>query len=382
MFIKEDLELALDMAASHVGDISYTSPAVRTVGVLTSAVSHAPTAFGHVPRIQITGEYGSGKSTFLSALQSLIQNPSRHTGQGTTRYALRNVFRDASAEGLVPALIIDETKHIFGPTGKKDGGPLYSILTDGYDKAGSPVTFQEKDENKSYSAYQVAFLAGRGERSLPEDVIDRCIRVTLAKKPENMRLADKNDPAIIANGETVGAFLASSVKAGFKNLRVIARDTDWHGIHGLTARDADKWVPLFAMAQLAGGNWPELVSAAYAELGSKNVRNLPPSLQIKVDIFRYIEQGNDPERVTARDLIEHLSELGRSCYKFDGDPFSIRMWGLTIKQAGAVGFKSNSTLYYQFSDLWVKQARTLANPVITEARDPENEWSSIDDLFE
>lgn len=383
MFIRADLETALDMASEHVKSIAYTSPAVRTVGVLAGAVSHAPTAFGHVPRIQITGEYGSGKSTFLSALQPLVANPSRHTGQGTTRYALRNVFRDASAEGVVPTLIIDETKHIFGPTGKKDGGPLYSILTDGYDKHGSPVTFQEKDENKSYSAYQVAFLGGRGERSLPEDVIDRAIRVTLVKKPESMMLSSLEDPHVVANGETTGAFLSSAVKSAHKNLKLAARDQEKWLAEGLDNRDADKWIPLFAVADCAGGAWPELVRAAYAELGAKNTRNLPPALQIKVDIFRFVEsRKGDGSRIPCRELIEYLSELGRPCYKFDGDPFSIRMWGLEIKRAGVASQKSNGNLFYKVDDVWMKEVRTIANPVREEAHDPDNDWSVLEDLFE
>lgn len=379
-YIREDLELALGMASDHVKSVAYTSPAVRTVAVLTAATSHATTAFGHVPRVQVMGEYGSGKSTFLSAVQPLIQNPSRHTGQSTTRWALRNVFRDASAEGLVPVLMIDETKHIWGPTGKKDGGPLYSIATDGYDKSGSPVTFQEKDENKSYSAYQVMFLAGRGERSLPEDVIDRCIRVTLVRKPDTVQLSPKEDPATIANGETVGAFLASAVRAAHPALKLRTRDADWTA-EGLDNRDADKWIPLFTIADEAGGAWPELVRSAYAELGSKSTRNLPPALQIKVDIYRYAEK-RPGERIAARDLITHLSDLGRACYKFDGDPFSIRMWGLEIKRAGVQGIKTHGVAYYSVSDAWMKNVSRLANPVVSEPTDHENEWEALDDLFD
>lgn len=383
MFIREDLELALDMASDHVRSISYTSPVVRTVGVLAAFVSHSPKAFGHVPRVQITGGYGCGKSTLLDALQPIIANPSRHAGQSSTRFAIRNVYRDSAAEGLqVPSLIMDETSHTFGPTGKKEGGPIYTILTEGYSKNGAPVVFQEKDQNAEYSCYQVAFLASRHERSLPEDVIERSIRLTLTKKPRGMELADVTDPEIIANGEQIGEFAASALQAGKNELRILARDTDWFAEYGLDSRDADKWIPLFAVAKLAGGNWPELVKAAYAELGSKTTRNLPTMLQIKADVLAFMNKGHNPEAIPAKELITYLQELGRKCYEYDEAPFTIKRYGMTLKSAGVDVYKSHSTVYYCVSETWLKQAERIANPVVTETHDPENEWDSLLDLVD
>jgi len=378
----EDLALALDLAAEHVKSASYSSPSVRTVAVLSAAASYVTSAYSHVPRIFITGPYGSGKSSLLDAIQPLVQNPVRNSGQLSTTFAYRNDFRAAAAEGggLVPTTIVDETKHIFGDNGKKGSQhPLYAILTEGYSKTGAPVRYQEKDLNVSYSCYQVAFLASRGNQSLPEDVLDRAITLTMSRKPEGMKLVSTTDPTFVANGEQIGLFLRTAIQSAEQPLRIVARDTDWYGQAGLDNRTADVWIPLFALADLAGGQWPTMVSAAYAELGAKNARNLPTRFQIQVDVLSYLRMtGAEQEKIPARELLEYLGELGRQCYTWDGLPFTIRKFGVELKAAGVEGRPVHGKHYYRVSDSWLKTADRIANPVTVEAEDPENDW----DLFE
>ena len=160
----DDLQRSLDLSNEHLKSVSYTAPCARTVLVLAAAVTHVTQAFENVPRIQITGPYGSGKSTLFSGLQPLVQNPVRNSGQLSTTYAYRNDFRSAAVDGEVPTTLVDETKHIFKENGKGGGQhPLYAIATEGYSRYGAPVKYQEKDMNVEYSCYQVAFLGGRGE---------------------------------------------------------------------------------------------------------------------------------------------------------------------------------------------------------------------------
>lgn len=378
----DDLELALSLASEHIRSVSYCSPAVRTVLALSAAASQVTSAFSNVPRIFITGAYGTGKSTLLTALQPLVQNPVRNSGQLSSTFAYRNDFRSSAVNGEVPTTIVDETKHIFRENGKGGSNhPLYAILTEGYSKTGAPIKFQEKDVNTPYSCYQVAFLASRGNQALPEDVLQRAITLELSKKPDGMQLKNVTDPDVAANGEQVGKFLRTAVQAALKPLKIIVRDTDWYAEHRLDNRTADVWVPLFALAELAGGAWTEMVSAAYAELGSRTSRNLPAVFQLKVDALSYLRaSGTDPDRIVARNLIEYLMELGRSAYTWDDAPFSIRKFGIELKSAGVASFKSHSTVYYCVSDEWVKQADRIANPVTTTVEDPENDWGILDDL--
>lgn len=380
----EDLQLALELSSDHVKSVCYTAPAVRTVAVLTAALTHVTTAVSHVPRVHVRGPYGSGKSTFLSAIQPLVQNPVRNSGQLSSTYAYRNAFRSSSADGLVPVTIVDESKHIFKENGKGGSGhPLYAIMTEGYSKTGAPITYQEKDVNVTYSCYQVAFTASRGSQSLPEDVLERAIRLELTQKPGGLKLAQVTDPDVVSNGEQVGAFLRTAIQAAYKQLKVLARDTDWYAIHKLDNRTSDVWAALFAIAELAGGQWPSLIASAYAELGSKTSRNLPTAYQLKVDVLSFIHSnGTDADRIPMRDLISYLMELGRSTYTWDDAPFTVKRFGMTLKTAGVVARKSNGEKFYAVSGDWLKQADKIANPAVIEAEDPENDWDVLDEFLD
>jgi hypothetical protein len=337
-----------------------------------------------MPRLFLTGPFNSGKSTFLDAIQPLVQNPVRNAGQLSTTFAYRNDFRAAVAEGMVPVTMVDETRHIFKENGK--GGsqhPLYAIATEGYSKKGAPVKYQEKDMNVVYSCYQLAIFASRGNQSLPEDVIQRAITMPFSMKPEGMKLLSLDDPTVSSHGEQCGVFLRTAIQSAEKQLRIIARDTDWYEKEGFDNRAADIWIPLFTIAELAGGQWPSQVQAAYAELGARNSRNLPTTFQLQVDVLSFINMtGCEPTHIPCREMVDYLSELGRQCYTWDSVPFTIRKFGLELRTAGVEGRAVHGKRYYSVSDTWLKNADRLANPVVIDPEDPDNEWSALDEFFE
>jgi hypothetical protein len=280
--------------------------------------------------------------------------------------------------------MVDETRHIFKDNGKGGGNhPLYSIATEGYSKSGAPVRYQEKDMNVSYSCYQLAIFASRGSQSLPEDVLDRSIIMSLSKKPPGLKLAKGDDPSVIENGVQCGLFLRTAIQAAAPQLRIIARDTDWYQEENLDSRTADVWIPLFAIAELAGGTWPTMVRAAYAELGAKNSRNLPTRFQLQVDVLSFIHMtGCETTHIPCREMVDYLGQLGRQCYTWDGVPFTIRKFGLELKAAGVEGRAVHGKRFYSVTDEWMKQTDRLANPVIIDPEDPDNDWSALDEFME
>lgn len=81
---------------------------------------------------------------------------------------------------------------------------------------------------------------------------------------------------------------------------------------GAFNRRADKWKPLFAIAQLVGGKWSELVKSAYLkeESESKTGATLSTSLQLLSDIRDSLNPGE--EKIWTDVLIDRLCKLDDS----------------------------------------------------------------------
>jgi hypothetical protein len=74
---------------------------------------------------------------------------------------------------------------------------------------------------------------------------------------------------------------------------------------GLNDRAADIWEPLLALADLAGGDWPNLARQAALALTTGAQENNPKG-SLLIDIF-FTFAVNDTDRLFSRDLVEALS---------------------------------------------------------------------------
>src|SRR5438552_889160 len=77
---------------------------------------------------------------------------------------------------------------------------------------------------------------------------------------------------------------------------------------GLTNRAADIWEPLLALADLAGGRWPELARAAAAGLTAR-AQEYSPIGSLLMDIYLVFALG-DCERLFSRELVAALVRCG------------------------------------------------------------------------
>src|SRR2546430_8292896 len=81
-----------------------------------------------------------------------------------------------------------------------------------------------------------------------------------------------------------------------------------HLLAGLTNRAADIWEPLLALADLAGGRWPDLARAAASGLTAR-AQQYSPIGSLLMDIFLvYLLRQTD--RVFSRDLVAELLAAG------------------------------------------------------------------------
>jgi hypothetical protein len=104
-------------------------------------------------------------------------------------------------------------------------------------------------------------------------------------------------------GEAIGAWVRQNAQAIL---------TAWPEMPGhLNGRQEDIWEPLFAVAQVAGGGWPDLIWAACMQLTTGTVTDeatpLPPRQRLLNDIRAVWPQ--DADRMGSAELVEALSAL-------------------------------------------------------------------------
>jgi hypothetical protein len=205
----------------------------------------------------VSPEKQSGKSRLLEVLQLLVRSP--WPCLSATEAAL---FRKIAQD--LPSLLLDEIDAIFGSNSERTE-PLRAILNGGNRKGakasrvvgqGSAMTVEDFD------IFCPKVLAGISTGRIPETVVDRSIVIKMQRRRA---------------GETVQRLRWRDAEQRVQQLReqlqIWATDamdtlTDAKPTlpEALSDRQQDGWEPLLAVADLAGGDWPERARSAALSL--------------------------------------------------------------------------------------------------------------------
>lgn len=226
-----------------------------------------------------------GKTTLLEVLQGLTNK-----GLTASNISPAAVFR--TIEKYSPTLLVDEAD-----TFLKDNDELRGVLNSGHTKATAFVVrvVGENHEPMKFSTWGPKAVAMIG--TLPDTLHDRSVVVSLRRK---------------APGETV-----LRIGVDFENecneLRRACRR--WANDHidmmrtikpfvPMTNNDrvTDNWMPLLAIANLAGGDWPEVMRKSMLGMQDGTDDSVGPKLLCDIqDVFKSHE-----ERMFSDDLVEAL----------------------------------------------------------------------------
>ena len=226
------------------------------------AHTHATEAAETTPYLAITSpEKRSGKTRLLEVLELLA-----HAGLPTANTTDAALFRSISE--LSPTLLLDEVDSIFSNKAR-DREDLRGLLNAGYRRGavvrrmgGAKMTTLE-----TFPVYCAKAFAGIGN-CLPDTILDRSISIALQRKTRE---------------ETVERFRRRDVAPEGEDLRDcvadwIAPQLDWLRDERpslpdeLDDRAQDMWEPLLAIADLAGGDWPQRAWKAALELSGNGAR--------------------------------------------------------------------------------------------------------------
>jgi len=213
----------------------------------------------------------SGKTTLLQLLALLTAKP-WYTGRVTAAVLVRKTDKDH------PTLLLDESDAAFRANSEY-AETLRGVLNSGYEQDGTySMCVQVKKEwvPKDFSTFSPKAIAGIGR--LPDTVEDRSIPISLKRKLSNEECEGFRKRKVRPEAE---ALRTRAAKWTSQNIKLL-RDADPCMPCELDDRQQDVCEPLVAIADLAGGEWPErarkalitLLEAQVAREESQGVRLL------------------------------------------------------------------------------------------------------------
>jgi 5S rRNA maturation endonuclease (ribonuclease M5) len=263
--------------------------------------THALDAADTTPYLAATSaEKRSGKTRLLEVLELLARKP-----LPTANISDAALFRAVAT--FTPALLFDEVDAIFGPKAR-DREDLRGMLNAGYRRGASVYRMggANMTELESFPVFCAKVFAGIG--TLPDTISDRSIPIRLERRTSD---------------ETIDRFRRREVAPEAKWLRErISRWTEEHVDDLIIAtphlpdelddRAQDVWEPLLAIADHAGGEWPQRARTAAVALSSGEARE-DESLgaRLLADIQAVFGE-NGTVRYRTADLIEELAKIEES----------------------------------------------------------------------
>ena len=207
-----------------------------------AAHTHMFESFNHTPRLAISAPAkGCGKTVALTILGHLVTKPL--TVDNVTPGVF---FRMVNSHQ--PTFLIDECDVWLN----KDN-ELPAALNGGFESGhGFPRCVGEQYEVRLFNTHTPVALAGINvQKRLTPSTLDRCILIQLEKASRG----DIEAPWDKRNHTRRMSDLGRQLARWLRDQHGAIEDRDPE-LHGLINRPADKWRPLFAIAEIAGGEWP------------------------------------------------------------------------------------------------------------------------------
>jgi len=260
--------------------------------------SHIFDSFSHTPRLVITAPNAEcGKSVLLYHLiGNLITSPL--SAEDLTPPVFYRVIESHS-----PSLLIDECDTFF-----KQDSSLIGGINGGWEPNGGALRCVGDDsEVRRFSTYAPVAMAGiKLHKILPPATLSRSFVITLERAVEGeiaeVYDREKHQQGLLTTGRKIARWCADNretVRAIRPSLPTNARN-----------RRADKWRPLFSIAELAGEEWQKKVLRAYLSEEQEDTAKLDTALQLLADIREVLKPHEHV--IPTAELIEKLCALDES----------------------------------------------------------------------
>jgi putative DNA primase/helicase len=227
---------------------------------LWTAHAHCFAAFLHTPRLNLCSpKPDCGKTTTLDLIATMTPRPLR-----TENLTAPVLFR--LVDQHQPTLLLDEVD-AYLPQAEE----LRGLLNAGHKRGACAYRCEGENNNvRAFKAFGPAVLAGIG--SLPGTLHDRSIRIVLLQaEPEQLKA--RFDGFHIELETELARKLARWTSDNYAALQACDPPLPPEAFN----RTADNWRPLFAIAHVAGGDWPRLALEAFHHLSNASIAPAAPN---------------------------------------------------------------------------------------------------------
>lgn len=308
--------------------VAYPSEEAQIAHALWIAHTHLMQSWDSTPRIAfLSPEPGSGKTRALEVTELLVPNPVE-----AVNVSPAYLFRKVGAEDAQPTILFDEIDTVFGPKAK-DNEEIRGLLNAGHRRgavAGRCVVRGKTVETEEIPAYCAVALAGLDD--LPDTLRTRSVIVRMRRRAPHEQVEAYRRRLQAPAGHALRDRLADWAASIADDMA----DTWPMMPAGIEDRNADIWEPLLAVADAAGGHWPERARVAAVALVTAS-QDDTPSLGIRLladlrDIF------GDRASMSTIDILAALHQIDDAPWsdlrgkQLDARGLSIRLGRYQVKR--------------------------------------------------
>ncbi|MGP3977244.1 DUF3631 domain-containing protein [Streptomyces sp. 8N114] len=251
----------------------FPTEAAHVAVALWDAHAHLLDCFDSTPRLAfLSPEPGSGKSRALEICETLVPQP-----MVAVNASAAALFRSVSGTEGRPTILFDEIDTVFGPKAG-DNEELRGFLNAGHRRKGVTYRCVGDGSNQGvqpFPSYCGVAMAGLGW--LPDTILTRSVVIRMRRRAPNEQVE-----AFRTRNEPEGHALRAKLSAWADSVREQVCDAFPVMPEGISDRPADVWEPLLAVADAAGGTWPERARQACVELVAAATAGDKASLGIRL----------------------------------------------------------------------------------------------------
>lgn len=281
--------------------------------------------FDHTGRLAaLSPEPASGKSRLIELIAELAFAVLK-TINATPAAIFRHIEQ---VEGRT-TMSFDEIDTVYS-SANDDRGDLTGIINSGY-RRGEYVlrTIGEDHTPKQFPVFAPVALAGLSRAKLPDQLLSRCFIIPMKRRPPGQSI----EPFRQRLEQQRLTELRGEIAAGAEEIRPGIAEYFPTLPDGVADRQMDIWEPLVAVADKAGGHWPETARRVCAQMNAEAAESKPSlGTQLLMDIRDVFEQTGRSE-ISTGDLIDQLCEFEESPWAdWYGRPISSRKIAEILKE--------------------------------------------------